>query len=187
MTTPSPLFKSTFALPSPVPDPAPQRLCASDRPLVLLPIRLETRFFTLASGATELRVRVYPDKIHLDSHEKDLRPVEVQAGQRYWQQDWAAATDLDARATAWRQLADNFGVARAAFVARSLTPTNPQDRTTVPPGVPQFPTVQIATIDNAWRTPACARLLPDRWIAILHSGTSPTVKVVGKDIPRTIN
>jgi hypothetical protein len=38
------------------------------RPVVLFPVRLETRFFPLADGSSELRVRVYPDKIHIDSH-----------------------------------------------------------------------------------------------------------------------
>ena len=41
----------------------------SDRPLALLPVRLETRFFPQPNGSSELRVRVYPDKIHLDSHD----------------------------------------------------------------------------------------------------------------------
>jgi len=42
------------------------------RPLVLFPVRLETRFFTQADGSVELRVRVYPDKVHIDSHEPEL-------------------------------------------------------------------------------------------------------------------
>ncbi|MEO8333645.1 MAG: hypothetical protein ABI664_01645 [bacterium] len=182
----SPFFKSNLTLPTPVADQAPQQLCASDRPLVLLPVRLETRFFTLASGTTELRVRVYPDKIHLDSHERDLRPSEVQSGQQYWQEDWNAGSDADARATAWRHLADNYGPARAAFVARSLTPTNPQGRTTTPPVAPVFPAVTVATVDEAWRNPPHARLLPDRWIALLHSGTAAPTQVTGKDIPHPL-
>ena len=69
--------------------PAPV-LCPGDLPLVLLPVRLETRFFTLASGITELRVRVFPDKIHLDSHEPDLTADEQTWGQHYWEQNWRA-------------------------------------------------------------------------------------------------
>ena len=34
-----------------------ERLCASDRPLALLPVRLETRFFAQPDGSSELRVR----------------------------------------------------------------------------------------------------------------------------------
>ncbi|MEO8621008.1 MAG: hypothetical protein ABI625_08075 [bacterium] len=182
----SPFFKSNLTLPSPVADSAPQQLCASDRPLVLLPVRLETRFFPLAGVPTELRVRVYPDKIHLDSHETDLRPSELRGGQQYWQADWNAGSNADARATAWRHLADNYGPARAAFVARSLTPTNPQGRTATPPAPPVFPVVNVATVDEAWRNPPHARLLPDRWIAVLHSGTAAPTKVTGKDIPRPL-
>ena len=55
-------------------------LCPGDLPLVLLPVRLETRFFTLPGNVTELRVRVYPDKIHLDSHEPDLLPDRARLG-----------------------------------------------------------------------------------------------------------
>ena len=54
----SPFFKNNLALPVPVVDPAPQQLCASDRPLVLLPVRLETRFFKFLNGTTELQRRL---------------------------------------------------------------------------------------------------------------------------------
>src|SRR5438309_3953407 len=101
-------------------------LCPGDLPLLLLPVRLETRFFTLPGNVTELRVRVYPDKIHLDSHEPDLLPTERDWGVHYWQQDWRAGNDASARATAWQQLADRFGAERAAWIARLLQPTNPQ-------------------------------------------------------------
>ena len=67
------------------------RRCApSDRPLALLPVRLETRFFAQPDGSSELRVRVYPDKIHLDTHETELTPTESEWAQHYWQQDWRA-------------------------------------------------------------------------------------------------
>ena len=33
------------------------------RPVVLFPVRVETRFFPQADGSAELRVRVYPDRV----------------------------------------------------------------------------------------------------------------------------
>ena len=100
--------------------PAPP-LCPGDLPLVLLPVRLETRFFTLADGSTELRVRVFPDKIHLDSHEPDLTADEQTWGQHYWEQNWRPATTRrGAAADAWRQIADRFGAGRAAWIVRVL-------------------------------------------------------------------
>ena len=62
------------------------RAVPGDRPLALLPVRLETRFFPQPNGSSELRVRVYPDKIHIDSHEPELTPAEKTWGQHYWTQ-----------------------------------------------------------------------------------------------------
>ncbi len=116
----------------PAPAPAPS-LCPGDRPLVLLPVRLETRYFTLPGGVSELRVRVYPDKIHLDTHEPDLLPTEQEWGAHYWNQDWRAGNDEVARGAAWRQLAGRFGAARArpgsrAACGRSTRPCGPACR-----------------------------------------------------------
>src|SRR6476661_598406 len=99
----SDLFNSGFAIPGASSKPA-QSLCPGDLPLVLLPVRLETRFFVMPAGGAELRVRVFPDKIHLDSHEPDLRADEQTWGQHYWQQDWRAGNDIVASADAWRQI-----------------------------------------------------------------------------------
>ena len=41
-------------------------------PLLLFPVRLETRFFPRGDGGADLRVRVYPDAIHVDTHEPQL-------------------------------------------------------------------------------------------------------------------
>ena len=170
-------------------------LCPSDRPLALLPVRLETRFFAQPDGSSQLCVRVYPDKIHLDSHEPELLPGELDWGRHYWEQDWRAGPDATARAAAWRQLADRFGAQRAAWIARSLAPANASQRPSaaVPssqalPDAPQWPVVQ--RIDDgkeaAWRRAALARLLPDRWIAIVHSGGRPVIAVSGGDIRRPL-
>jgi hypothetical protein len=167
-------------------------LCPGNLPLVLLPVRLETRFFTLANSVTELRVRIYPDKIHLDSHEPDLLPTENEWGTHYWEQDWRAGNDATARATAWRQLADRFGAARAAWIARVLQPTNARPTTSTAPDqplnpAPIYPAVAVVTDgkDSAWRHAPQARLMPDRWIAVLKSGAT-TIQVAGRDIARPL-
>ena len=93
---------------------------ASTDPLALFPVRLETRFF-----GNELRVRVYPDKVHLDSHDPALSANEQLWGRRYWELQWQAGSDDARLRDAWRMLAGRLGPERAAWVARALTPTNP--------------------------------------------------------------
>jgi hypothetical protein len=195
----APIFQSLLTLPAPpAPDPSAPSLCKSDVPLVLLPVRLESRFFSQAGGTAELRVRIYPDKIHLDSHEPDLLPVEQTAGMAYWDTEWRTGADADARAatmpTAWSRLADQFGSERAAYIVRVLQPANPEARpaSVVPADTPLspaivFPTVQIAPATaKAWRTAPKARLLPDRWTAVATSGAT-TIQVTGNPIARPLN
>src|SRR5215207_10144563 len=112
--------------PTPVPSIATtQRLLQSRsgrpaQPAVLFPARLETRFFPQPDGGYELRIRVYPDKIHIDSHEPELTPEELKWGRHFWEQTWRAGDDAERRKAAWRQLADRFDPPRASWVARAL-------------------------------------------------------------------
>ena len=162
---------------------------------MLLPVRIETRFFTLPGNVIELRIRVYPDKIHLDSHEPDLLPGERDWGMHYWEQDWRAGNDDIARSIAWSQFADRFGAERAAWIARQLKPTNTQQRPTTPvpasqalPVAPVYPTVTVVSDgkDSAWRHAPQARLLPDRWIATAHIYGQPILQAIGRDIVRPL-
>src|SRR3954463_7508254 len=57
----------------------------ADVPLALLPVRLETRYTEDGSG---LRVRIFPDDIHLDRLDRGLSDVERAAGIVYWQAIW---------------------------------------------------------------------------------------------------
>jgi len=192
-------FRSNLKLAAVAPPQLPalmgDTLCASDRPLALFPVRLETRFFAQPDGSSELRVRIYPDKIHLDSHEPELLPGEQEWGRHYWEQDWRAGPDEAMRADAWRQLADRFGAARAAWIARVLEPRNAAQRpkAAVPaadplPDAPRWPEVPVVADgkDAAWRRAPIARLLPDRWIAIVQSGGLPVIAVSGSDIRRPL-
>ncbi len=189
------LFNTSFAPSSANPAITAQTLCPSNVPLVLLPVRLETRFFTLPGNVTELRVRIYPDKIHVDTHQPELTTDERTWGTQYWQQDWVAGNATTARSDAWLTLASRFGAARAAWIARVLQPTNLQQRPAVPvpsgqpPAVaPVFPTLPPVGVggESAWRHAPQARLLPDHWIAVVHSAGQVALSVTGKDIKRPL-
>ena len=98
------------------------------QPLLLFPVRLETRFFPRGDGGADLRVRVYPDAIHVDTHEPQLTEAEITWGRHFWEQTWRAGNDEAAGRRAWHQLVERFDRPRAAWIARALTPMNIDDR-----------------------------------------------------------
>ena len=167
-----------------------QELGPSDLPLALLPVRLETRFFRV-DNAMELRIRVYPDKIHLDSHETLLTAAEREWGRHFWEQCWRSGGVPDTEARAWRQLAERYGAARAGWIARQLRPTNPEARPQTPvaadtplvpaPAFPDPPTAPPGD-DAAWRRAPEARLLPDRWIAVAYHNLQVALVASGREI-----
>ena len=57
----------------------------ADVPLLLLPVRIETRF---NAAGNALRIRIYPDEIHVDRLDRGLSDSEVAARQIYWMQLW---------------------------------------------------------------------------------------------------
>ena len=163
---------------APLPRCCSMRAVPSDRPLALFPVRLETRFFAQPDGSSELRVRVYPDKIHLDSHETELTAAEQQWGGTTGSRCWRAGSDAagaEARlAAAGRSLRRRArGVDRAQCCARP-TPKRGRRRRCLPTSrsrrrrLSRPPTAPRGD-DAAWRRAPEARLLPDRWIAIVHS------------------
>ncbi len=158
------------------------------RPLVLFPVRLETRFFPLADGSFELRVRVYPDSVHIDTHEPALTAEEVTWGQHFWTETWRAGDDEERNKAAWRQLADRFGSPRAAWVALSLKPLNPkEDRPDKPlanskplPKPIKFPAP--ATQAESWMRAPLTRVLPTSWILLGYKNNQLIVNVKGGPI-----
>ena len=181
------VFRTATLLPAATiaPPPLPEmlgELCKADRPLALFPVRLETRFFPQADGSSELRVRVYPDRIHIDSHEAELTQTEKTWGQHYWTQIFKAGDDTQAQKDAWRQLAERYDAQRAAWIARLLRPKNFDARTATTE--PDFPRVDVVEEgkDAAWRSAPKARLLPTRWIAVVQAGGRPVAAAAGRDI-----
>ncbi|MCU4742328.1 hypothetical protein [Natronoglomus mannanivorans] len=198
-------------------------------PSLLLPVRLETRFVD-PDDPHELRIRVYPDQIHADSHESELTEAEVVAGKRFWAtlalglagaaatsakgsgsfvepevQTFADDVDLEAyeRAVAdgddvdvaarydelkskgWNRLIERFDPERAAYIVEAVTPVEIDesgtpvepiaDRLLTRPDSDEKPfgtdRITFESVDRkgeSWTKRATARLLPDRWIAILE-------------------
>ena len=145
-------------------------LVSADFPVVLFPVRLETRFF-----ANELWVRVYPDTVHIDTHEPELTQDEQSWGRHFHEELWRAANDDSRKKSAWRQLAERLGDQRAGWVARQLTPVNQSQRPQTPiapaeplPVAPRFPDVPTrppSLANETFTRPPWTRVLPDRWFA----------------------
>ena len=154
-------------------------------PIVLFPVRIETRFEEAA-----LKLRVFPDEIFLNRHETALTVEEQAAGKKYFD-------DLNSGAVAplanWRVMVRRFGAERSAYILRIMTPAfspplGPQDP--VPPEVIpagknltlQYPDVQ--TRAGTWTRPAEARL-PDRWVVMTRRGNTRKYSV-GNPIPEPL-
>ncbi|MCI0748820.1 MAG: hypothetical protein L0Y58_25720, partial [Verrucomicrobia subdivision 3 bacterium] len=170
------------------PDVGIQLSSGPARPVVLFPVRLETRFFPQADGSSELRVRVYPDKVHIDTHEPGLTADELTWGRHFWEQTWRAGNDQERGKAAWRQLADRFDPPRAAWIARALKPLNPGDRPANPvasnqplPKPVRFPSP--ATKAEAWTRAPATRVLPNVWIVLGYKNGRLVVNVKGGVIP----
>jgi hypothetical protein len=142
----------------------------ADFPIVLLPVRIETRFAKDVAGATSLKVRIYPDELMADTHEPPLTEAEREAGLTYWRAGWQPENEKDA----WRALVANSPAPRAAWIVRTLTPTNLASR---PTGAPVFP--DTASRVGSWTRAAETRVLPDRWVVIGYRGAREVIRGVG--------
>jgi hypothetical protein len=168
----------SFAAPAPPPE-LTAVVAQSDTPLLMLPVRLETRFFSLPEPTSlELRVRVYPDQVHIDSHDPGLSQDEFLWGQHFWQQIWRAGRDEAGERLAWQQLCDRFDAQRAAWIARALSPTNVGDWPSAPitadEPLPVEPKLAPAVMQadpaaGTWQRAPLARAIPQRWIAVATS------------------
>ena len=148
----------------------------SATPIVLFPIRVETRFLN-----NELWVRVFPDEILLDTHEVALTEEERDAARAYYE---TLNEDEDANERAlWRDLIARFGVTRSAYILRQMLPvfgspsptsswtdSSSQCGGTIAGGGNEalyFPAVQLRS--SSWTKPGEA-VLPDRWMVVVYRG-----------------
>jgi hypothetical protein len=180
--------------PSALPPELSATLAPSDAPLLMLPVRLETRFFPTPDVAMqELRVRIYPDQVHVDSHEPGLSEEEARWGKHFWELMWRAGRDEAAERLAWQQLSDRFDPQRAAWIARALSPTNSADWPTAPipedkplPVEPQLAPAEMQKdpTGGTWQRAPLARAMPARWIAVARSRGALAGFALGAPIDR---
>jgi hypothetical protein len=95
-------------------------------PMLLFPVRLETRFGDV-DGRAQLWVRVYPDDCSIDTFEESLSDVEVANARRFWQEWWRAGGVEDDERGAWRGLVGSHGSGRAAWIVQQYVPENADD------------------------------------------------------------
>jgi hypothetical protein len=117
---------------------------SSSVPLLLLPVRLETRF-----QGSELWLRIYPDDLHVNSFEPVLTPDESSARTTYLAQ---AAPGGQAAQDAFTALAQQFGAERAAWIASA--------------------NAQPGTKAAQWTQAPFTNVLPERWIVMGYQGNA---------------
>ncbi|MEQ9112701.1 MAG: hypothetical protein RID94_00450, partial [Miltoncostaeaceae bacterium] len=133
-------------------------------PLVLLPVRLETRYRRLADGAHDLWVRIYPEPLHIDAHEPGLSPAELEAARAFW--TGGGADPGSAGDDAWRTLCVAVGSEdRAAWVRLAGAPGAAAQAARAP-----------------WSRPAVARALPDRFVALARNGGATVARAEGRPV-----
>lgn len=139
-------------------------------PLLLLPVRVETRY-RLDAEPPELRIRVYPDQVHIDADTPTPGRVEAALTREFWVA-WLGADGEAERQAAWRTFAARVGTQRAGWLARLLRPAPG------PKGGLKFPTVEEAGA----RAPARPVLLPGQWLAVGYSATGLLFSVPGEPV-----
>jgi hypothetical protein len=165
-------------------DAATARLLGTDRlsgtvatthPLLLFPVRVETRFAARRTGpGTDLLLRVYPDDIHLDSHEPALTEEEERRGKEFWAHVAAAPAGPDRQEhirQGWQRLTEQFGTTRAAWIAHALDPAQAGP---------------VARRNDSWTRAPHTQVLPDRWVAVGYRSDAARVTAWGKPIPETV-
>lgn len=135
-------------------------------PVLMLPVRIETRFF---NGGTTLKVRIFPDQLHITAHDLGLTQAEIDGLAWYWLHRWPApdaATDAGRRLAeeAWHGLTQRLNQGRAAYIVRSFPPTNLGSTDPAPAwgDLPRRPAGVMPRTE--------ATLLPDRWCVIGYRG-----------------
>jgi hypothetical protein len=100
-----------------------------DTPVMLFPVRLETRFKSVAgprgTQIQQLWVRVYPDECLIDTFEETLSQTQLDSAGIFWREYFHAAGVEASERAAWRGLVASHGSGRATWIIKQYRPRNP--------------------------------------------------------------
>ncbi|MBK9962846.1 MAG: hypothetical protein IPP06_16435 [Saprospiraceae bacterium] len=152
-------------------------------PVLLLPIRIETRFLTYDNDPKKyLGVRFIPDDIFVVTHEKLLTPDEIDSGKKYWEklkEKLGFFTESERTINhkgAWQVLNSLYGSGRAAYIALKTRPTNwPIDQSMLMEDPLQFPSFAEYK-DSSWSLPPRSYIIPDKFVVTLTNGATTLEK-----------
>lgn len=145
-------------------------------PIALLPVRLETRWLSTANVAElELRVRIFPDAIHLVTPAA-IQPFERDEAIGYWRVRDQSGDSSTASASAWARLTSAVGEARAQWLRSLLAPTRGPDGTLAFSAVPVTEEVRLLE----------AQALPDRFVVLGYEQGYRRLSMWGARVPRTL-
>lgn len=150
-------------------------------PILLLPLRMETKF-KLSGTVKELWVRVFPDDIAIETHEKILTQTEVEYGTSLWKNLWHAQQDESHKEAAWKVVTDKFGVNRAGWVALQTKPDNWGQRTELTNEDDLiFPDTEPVK-PSSWTKAPQVRTMPDKLVLLPFKNGKALDPVIGKQI-----
>lgn len=102
-----------------------------DIPVMLFPLRLETRFKTVdvqGGARMQMWVRIFPDECLVDTFEATLTESEIKNATIFWSEYFHAAGVESAERAAWSGLVGAHGSGRATWIIRQFRPLNPLSR-----------------------------------------------------------
>ena len=158
-------------------------------PILLLPLRLETRF---ANSGTELWIRVYPDEISIHTHETALTQSEITAGSYYWRHLWensnSSTLEFDThRKIAWSQVANRFGVNRTVWIILKTRPLNLQsEKDLMNLTEAELYPGQVETKNQAWSEAAKSYVMPDLLKLRMYIGGKLVFEAQGNPITQPL-
>lgn len=140
-------------------------------PILLLPLRIETRFKSGTSPndeSVQLWVRVYPDDVAIDAFEDTLSESEITRAQAYWVNIWRSGGIESEDRGAWKTLVASHGSGRAFWVVQTYRPLNEADKPVKDPDRPAV--ILVIPTQQPLAEPEAAAVVPF-WEAFWRAGT----------------
>ena len=174
-----------MAPPPPPPPASPSPTVYSELdaglPIVMLPVRLETRYFDVDPAIVELRVRIFPSAAHVTTPRPGIDPSERDQTIAYWRTRRTSGDDASATEAAWQRMVQLFGDPRAQYLRRLLTPAVDATGALTFPDVPLNPPPDETTILTS-----TASDLPTRFFVVGYGGHALYFQVAGLTVPEAV-